>query len=231
MTVPSFRSKKMRYVRRRPVRKKKHTKYRRLSSLNTPSGMPLARTAKLRYNTNAQMSTTSGLMSHYTMRANSVFDPDYTSVGHQPMGFDQWALLYNHAVVVGSRMTVRFTNASGSTASNVPYYAGVMLTDESAFPYTNSSAVIEARKGTSRVGSWIYPLRVTQNFSAKGFYNITDIKDNFNRIGQSMTANPSEQAYFQVWIQPIGSQTLDLTADITIEYIVKFSEPKDLAQS
>ena len=220
---------RLRY-RKKPS-KRRTTRFRKLSSLNTPSGMPLIRTAKLRYNTSAQIASTSGLMAHHTMRANSLYDPDFTAVGHQPMGFDQWANLYNHYVVVGARLTVRFMNASGDASANPPYYAGVMLTDQSSFPYSNSSAVVESRKGISRMGAWLFPLRLTQNFSARGFYNLTDVKDNFDRIGAAVTASPAEEAFFQVWVQPVGSQTITLTADITVEYICKFSEPKDLAQS
>lgn len=221
---------RLRYRKKR-TNKKKRVTFPRLSSLNTPSGMPLMRTAKLRYNTQQQISSTSGIMQHYTMRANSLFDPDFSGIGHQPMGFDQWSNLYNHYVVVGARMTVRFMNASGSASANPPYYGGVLLTDQSSFPYSNASAVIESRKGISRMGAWLFPLQLTQNFSAKGFYNLTDTKDNFDRIGAAVTTNPAEEAFFQVWLQPVGSQTIGLTADITIEYICKFSEPKDLAQS
>lgn len=211
--------------------RKKATWSSRYNNLSVPSGMPSTRRAVLRYNTSAQLSSTSGLMKNYTMRANSVFDPDYTSVGHQPMGFDQWSLLFNHYVVLGAKMKVRFMNESGSTSAMPPYYCGVLITDQVAFPYTNSSSVIEAQKGNSKMSQWIYPSFITQNFSAKKYFNVTDVRDNFDRLGASVTANPQEGAYYQIWMAPVGSQTAAVTADITIEYIVEFCEPKDLAQS
>jgi len=35
----------------------------------------------------------------YTFRLGSLFDPDYTSAGHQPYGFDQWAAFFNKYIV------------------------------------------------------------------------------------------------------------------------------------
>jgi hypothetical protein len=55
-----------------------------------------------------------GAVSTYQFRVNSIFDPDYTGVGHQPLGHDQWATFYNRSRVRGCSYTVTFTNLSST---------------------------------------------------------------------------------------------------------------------
>ncbi len=52
--------------------------------------------------------TTSAGLYTYQYRGNSGFDPDYTGVGLQPNGFDQWSQFYNMYVVLGSEIIVEF---------------------------------------------------------------------------------------------------------------------------
>ena len=60
---------------------------------------------------------------------------------------------------------------------------------------------------------------VSKTFSAKKFFNVANVLDNISRIGAPRTANPSEKAFFAMSIL------------VTVEYIVVFSEPRELAQS
>ncbi len=48
------------------------------------------------------------------MRLNSLFDPDSTGVGHQPLGFDQIAALYNRYRVLKTRWRVTFGPETGT---------------------------------------------------------------------------------------------------------------------
>lgn len=49
-----------------------------------------------------------GTIKEHVFRMASIFDPDRTGVGHQPLGHDQWANFYEHYEVVESVMTVWF---------------------------------------------------------------------------------------------------------------------------
>lgn len=53
-------------------------------------------------------------------RGASIFDPDLTGVGHQPLGHDQWAGLYSRYRVVRSTFSFKFTGAdrSGSAVNS-----------------------------------------------------------------------------------------------------------------
>lgn len=43
-------------------------------------------------------------------RIGSLYDPDYTGVGHQPMGFDQWSAFYDRYRVNAIKMRVTIVN-------------------------------------------------------------------------------------------------------------------------
>jgi len=221
-----FRKKYKRKPRRRQKRK---TGYRSLVSNYAPSGMQTMRTANLRYVEQITLvSTLSGLDS-FTFSANNPFDPNITGVGHSAMGFDQWALLYNHYCVLGSKITVKVAPKIIQATSVV----GCLLSDAAVAPYSDSDNYQEARKGMSKMISVGQgkPVTVSSKFSARKFFNVKDVKDNFDRLGSDTTSSPAEQAYHIVWVQSKDGLTADYTCIVQIDYVVAFSEPKDLAPS
>lgn len=64
----------------------------------------------LRYSDAKTLSTGSAVFgTEFQYRLNSLYDPDYTSAGHQPYGYDQMAALYNKYRVKAVRYTLTFT--------------------------------------------------------------------------------------------------------------------------
>lgn len=51
-----------------------------------------------------------GAAATYQFRLNALFDPDLTGVGHQPMGYDQLAALYQRYRVYGCKWKVTFVS-------------------------------------------------------------------------------------------------------------------------
>lgn len=219
--------------KKRKVAKKRNYKrkgYRRLVSNYVPSGMPTTRIGKLKYAQVMSVTSTTGIMGEQRFSANNIFDPDVTGTGHQPMGHDQWAALFNHYVVLGSKITVNFCDADASTT---PTHVGLYLSDGKTLSYTSGYEYIEARKGTYRL---IVPNegknhRMVNRFSAKRFFNVKDVKDNLNRFGAASGASPTEQAYYHIWVQTLDTTSNTIRCVVEIEYIVLYSEPKDLAGS
>jgi hypothetical protein len=70
-------------------------------------------TVKLTYADTFNYSITpSGGGARQIFRANSIFDPDYTGVGHQPLFRDMWASQYNFYTVLACEYTMIFYHAS-----------------------------------------------------------------------------------------------------------------------
>ena len=101
--------------RKKNTRKKgrKSRPLRRLLSLGT--GYPNALIAKHKYTEDLNLSGTYTNMdipntAKHVFRTASMYDPDYTIGGHQPLFFDQMAEIYNQYVVLGAVIKVKFIN-------------------------------------------------------------------------------------------------------------------------
>jgi len=55
----------------------------------------------------------------YQFRGNSPYDPDYTSTGAQPPGFDEWSALYNRYRVYEYTVILKVTSLSANQAVRV----------------------------------------------------------------------------------------------------------------
>lgn len=218
--------------KRAPRRRKRRTRHaNNANMMGFVSGMPKIRRAHLRYAEDFNLNSSVGSMAVYRFRANSLYDPNQSATGHQPLGYDQWAALYNHYVVVGAKITVKSLSGQGTPA--IAAIAGCYISDDTTFPYTNSSGMIEAKKGSWRtMTTQRNTVSFITKFSAKKFFNVVDVKDNLDRIGATVSANPTEEVYFNIWFQDLfGAASTDQRFQITIDYIADFSEPKDLTQS
>lgn len=220
------------FTKRKRGRKRAYNRVPR-NYIGYASGMPKTRRAKLRYTTVSNHTGALATMVNTQFRANGCHDPEVAVGGHQPMAWDNWKALYNHYVVVGSKITVKVS--AQHNAARTPTVVGLYLADDSTIPYTSYDGLIESRKGTYTFVQIAQDTvqTLTNTFGAKKFFNLTDVKDNVQRIGTTTEADPTEQAIYYIYSQSIGmaGTSLDLNIIVTVDYIVDFSEPKDLAQS
>lgn len=189
--------------------------------------------AKLRYCQNVTITASAGLMKYQQFRANGLYDPDYTGIGHQPMGFDELMAQYNHYTCIGSKINVCY---SGGTN---PYLAAIALYAGSGDVTVVPSEVKERQRTVWKFvpqngGDRPYPVILRKKFSAKKFFHVKAIVGESQYKGTS-TANPIEEAFFAVYAGPDdegGSTDVGpVIISVTIEYIVIFSEPKVMGQS
>ena len=84
--------------------------------------------------------------SSYKFNLNSLYDPNESGLGHQPMGFDELMSIYEKYTVVGAKITVCFL---GDTT--VPSVVGLRLIDGNTAATADKKKAIE--NGDSR---WSY---------------------------------------------------------------------------
>lgn len=228
--------KKSKKTYRRKSRKtyKKRSVYRPQRYL--PTGFPKTTAVKLRYVDSIQMDAGVGTVDSHAFVANSCFDPDLVLGGHQPLAFDQWSVFYNHYVVVGSKIKATFSSQTSSPSTNGFFIHGITLQDDPTFTANPFHLMEQPLTKVTKQSVHTNAQRiksVTRTFSAKKFFNVTNVTDNISRIGAPVTANPSEQAYFIVYTgnaDPLADSQA-VTVLIEMEFIVIFSEPKEVPQS
>lgn len=230
-----FRRKTFR--RGRKTFRKRRFRRRTFRRRKIPRGpFPAAKIAKLRWTNYYGLESTTGALSRINISCNSPYQPDSTST-RQPFGWDQWAALYNHYVVLGAKVHVYLQplDAFGATTDAVPMVAGIRVNEDGILPYTDYKDMVASRMtkfsmiGTEKTSK---RRKLMQTYSARKFFNVRDVKDNLDRLGAAVTAAPTEQAFFQLWYQSSDiTTTTTMSAFVMVDYIVAFSERKNPALS
>jgi hypothetical protein len=166
----------------------------------------------------------------YVFSCNGLFDPDVTGTGHQPRGFDQLMLFYDHYVVQKAKITVRFFNSSAAT----PAMAFITVRDN-------------AVKSTSFLDYQESSITKTTPLSVEGSSQATKTLEYLVDVGKFLgrndtmsdsqlkgtaTTNPTEGCSFH-----IGAYTPDLfnpcsvQIQVIVEYQLTLIEPKIVAAS
>lgn len=224
--------------------KKNRRTYRRRYKRNMLSfnkaPMPNKFAVKLRYAESYSIDPgVGGITGVRVIRANSLNDPDRTGGGHQPRGFDQLMAMYDHFVVIGSKITVMF-NTGGTTGIGGAFIVGISLKDSDTTA-ADKNEYMEGRNVVSRqllkgAGSAtsIVQDRCTlkKTFSARKFLGRSKPLSDPELKGGS-GSNPTEQAFFHIFAQLMNS-SLDanpIEVQVVIDYLAVLIEPKQPTQS
>ena len=120
---------------------------RQPSLTSIPLGVPDTKWVRLKYVQETSIDTGLASINKIYFRANSLFDPDFTGVGHQPLHYDELNVPYDHYTVYGSKITVTVINVTGS--AQVPGTMGIFLDDDTTLTYTTGDQVIESNQRQS----------------------------------------------------------------------------------
>lgn len=187
---------------------------------NTP--LPTTLKAECLYATTVSLNVPSlGALVTNVFSANGLFDPDITNVGHQPRGFDELIQLYDHYVVIGSKITVM---ACAEQATN-PLYFGITLRDQAGVA-SDPDGVLETPFVSYKLCSPNGPAEsVVQQFNNKylGYsspMNVVDLEGN-------SASNPNEQAFYHLFAySPSSTDEAAINVSVRIQYQVVFKEPR-----
>ena len=100
---------------------------------------------KMRYVSDIVLNPAAGSTASYVYSCNGMYDPDITSTGHQPMGFDQWMAFYQHYTVLGSKLSCSFASSNADLTTGAAI-VGVAQRATSTAVSTNSSTPIVTGK-------------------------------------------------------------------------------------
>ena len=229
----SKRSRFTRGIRKRTYKSRK--RYARRKNViprtitSTGVGFPKKMMMTHKYQETISLSIPIGVvMQKYFISCNSMYDPNATSTGHQPLYFDQMTALYDHYVVIGSRCTVTFPPPNDQNLN-----VGVYIDDDASNSLTSSDTVAEQTQATRRLISpnATMPIKITKKWSAKKFFG-GSILSNTDLQG-TVSANPVEQSFFMIYAQSQATPAAGYTYNVivSVEYIAIWKELKEVAGS
>lgn len=192
------------------------------------SAFPNRQRAKLTYVQRGSFSGATGNGDYHLFRANSVYDPDYTTTGSQPTGFDEYAAIYYHYRVLRSKITLHCDN----TTTAIPV---IMWSQLASTAVSDVSPELPLQRGRAA-----YKTLGPAGANSTGV--VTNVYDGFKFFGPtfidrdhqaSVGTNPSEDVYFQIAMGPLPTGSVTTSADwmVVIEYEVEFTEPKPLTST
>lgn len=206
---------------------KKNTKVSPTRSLGL--GFPKKLLITHKYVESQSLTTTTGAIASYIWSTNSLYDPNASGVGHQPMFYDQLGAIYNHYTVIGSRVRFRFVPSGNNV---VPYRIVTYINDDTGI--TPGTIAAMAEQNSARVT--IVPMAPSNantlilRWSAKKAMGRSVLAN--DALGAAVGANPAEQQYFTFALQPMdGSSTIVGYLMAEIEYIALWKELKDIETS
>jgi len=180
-----------------------------------------------------------GAAQRYFFRCNSIYDPDQAVGGHQPLGMDQWEAIYNHYEVTSAKISVVYNVRYDQATNNgiaITFGLGV-ISDTGSAKTVDEDMQMDSNYKWDRVGYYLTPTKTLTAFYDPYKWNNIDSKALPDSLTALMNTNPAEQQFFDVWASArnesggVMAGTPFVFACVTIEYTVKFSEPKILARS
>lgn len=201
-----------------------------------PLGLPAEKWARMRYVQEITIDPGIASIAAHYFRANSLFDPDFTGTGHQPLNFDQLIAGYQHYTVHGSKLTA--TVMQLGTTTLLPAVFGIFSDANSTLSFTQPSQVIEANErqsqwrqtGGVQSGPFGEP-KVHLGYSARRFFGIQGKTLPHNQRAL-FNGNPDEEAFFCVWAGNVsGNNPGQLVIMVEIEYLALLTERSFVAQS
>lgn len=212
---------------------------------NPDFGFPDKMVTTLRYVDNVALSATSNGVGSNVFRMNSLFDPDLSGSGHQPMYFDQicgpiGTAPYSRYRVISSKITCRFTQinvpsgtiVSGTAVNYGPIVVGLAATNQSGLYGTSVSALCEASNST-----WTYlgdkGAGSNQKTLTATYIPSRDLgtNDGDDTLGALYNANPTEVFHAIPWKIDTQATGVAVACLVSIEFKVEFYDRNEVALS
>lgn len=185
-------------------------------------GFPPRMVTKLRYCDNIKLTSTSGSIAKQVMSLNSIYDPDITGVGHQPLYRDTYAVVYDQYAVISSRIRVTYCNLFTTTSA----LCGLVKDDNNVTSSTYSTLMEQ------NMGKHVLIPPLSGSLSSRSLVLTFDAKKDLTidpyaseTYKTDMSANATEGYDVLIYTTPAdGSSTGSVELTLEIEYLVLFTE-------
>lgn len=184
--------------------------------------------AKLKYVERINLVGANNICALYYIRANSMFDPNETGVGHQPMGFDQYATLFHQYRVF--KVAYRFVCMPLGAQSGSRMAIGFQ-NNGTAWP-TSMDAIAEKPRTFVKTLAYDGPTTIKGKFYLPRAMGMTPEQYRTDpETAAAISTNPLEFANIVLAYECPATTNQTLYTDLYLTYYVEFFDPKALAQS
>jgi len=200
------------------------------SALKTP--YPFRRVCRHQYVENFILPSTgtAGAARFYVFSANSVYDPNVSGAGHQPLYRDEMATVYAKYTVIASYIKITFYQNDG-TQQNF----GIVVSKDTTLN-ADPQTLMEQYGGSRAMQPSLMnePIVASKSFNAKRFFGVKSVQtlwaDDLQRTDRGSSPSSSVHTYYNVWSSPLDS-TVALSATMRcqakITYVCAWHEPQD----
>lgn len=176
---------------------------------------------------------------HYSQiafRANNIFDPYRTGVGHNPYGYKQWQALYQHYIVMKSKITCKFeyvdNNYNQDQEAHAAVIVGMALLEDSSSQFDNYRTLSTSAKQEQPLTVWStigHPTSgkntalLCYNYRAKKFWRTKVMSDAAQQGNMNGTSQPTKAAAWSIWMtNDVGGLTESDSIQVwtTVDYTV-----------
>ncbi len=159
-------------------------------------------------------------LAYTNFRANSLYDPDATGIGHQPLFFDQLSALYAHYRVTALRYSVKFFAPDENTNAYLTCYVLVRNGTYTPSLPTMPELPFAKHKATS---SYAQPVTVSGRVDLTTMNTARVIYMSDDRYAAAINDNPAEVINF--WVASLCNQAIYTRYQIDLYYECQFYDP------
>lgn len=168
-------------------------------------------------------------MANYVFSANGLYDPNITGTGHQPAGFDQMMIFFDHYVVENVKATVTWLNQTTNAVAQIALSLNSTVTPTTDYTILSESGYC-IRDILNVLGSNDAIKTTALTCNLPRFQGVSKIRDDPELWGAA-ASNPTEQSYFNLSAYDIGGGTSTLRFQILMEFDAWFIEPRKVTSS
>lgn len=157
---------------------------------------------------------------------NSLFDPNNTGGGHQPLGFDQWSAFYNRYEVLSSSITIRATAPDVNQVTMAVYPSinstqSVLISTAREQPYAKYITFSNTVDANRRIlKNWMSVAKL----EGRKPYSIN--------YTAAVTNNPVNSRFWNILIDSVtATDVSDIICNVVLIYKCRFFQRNQLAQS
>lgn len=192
-------------------------------------GFPDTYMCKLKYNDSYQLIGSLGGTGSQVFRANSLQDPDFTGIGHQPRFYDELQNVYGKYVVLACKCKVNWSNSSSTVPADCIISFSVSDPTGSTYNSLNENRYSKWLQVGPSGGMGVKVNSMYMKISK--LFGQSEIAED-NAFYSTNTANPTNTGYVAVAVKATdNASTTNVYATVTLTYYCLFKQVKIVSVS